>query len=132
MRGLGLLVCGTRKSCEGARLRRLLTVVGDVAVGEQGGSSWIIDGYPRHECLDESNVPALVQKEQASLRVVHGRVCAGVGEDEPKQFCAIVQPIRPPMFFWRSLICSSPVCGHIVRRLFEASWFGARLGKRAM
>ena len=70
------MVFGTRKGCEGARLGRLLTVVRDVSIGEHSGSSWIIDGHPRHECLDESNIPALEQKEQASLRVEHKRAAA--------------------------------------------------------
>ena len=91
LRGLEWMVCGTRKGCEGAWLRWLIIVVEDVAICEQGGLSWIIDAYPQHECLDECDIHALLQKEQAGLRVMHWRVCVGVRKDEPEQFGAIVQ-----------------------------------------
>ena len=106
LRGLGWLVCGIREGCEGAWLRWLIIVVRDAAVCEQGGLSWIVDAYPHHECLDEFHVQTLLQKEQAGLRVMHRRVCVGVGKDTPEKSCAIVQAAYVSLKFLNLFITS--------------------------
>ena len=95
-RGLGGWSLGIGGDSEVARLRGRLNddpfcFLWEIAVSEQSGLIWAVNGNPMHEALNTAGVPALIHEKETDLGMMHKRMRAGIGKNESEKSGTIIR-----------------------------------------